>query len=191
MTYVLGNMMFIHITKTGGHAVWTIFEAHGGVRLKDFYGFGNGYPLHHTAAGLMAKFGDEYEKYEKFSLVRNPWERAVSLYFGQDNVETHSRHAFKKWMLASRKGLNVRYSPWVSQTRFLAPEVKVFDLSRIEELYEWIEGHGYAVADPGVIPTGKNKDIRRPPYREYFNDSFKHQISKMHADDIERFGWVF
>lgn len=192
MTYVLKNMMFIHIPKTGGHVVWKIFEPLGGVRLKDHYGFGNGFPLHGTALGLHTNLGStEYRKYDKFALVRNPWERAVSLYFGQDNVTKFSRRAFKTYLRRMRRGSNRRFSPFQLQSAILSPEVTVFDLSRIDELYEWVADHGFSFENPGVIPSGKNKDIERPHYRKYFNEAFQRAIGKMNAADIERFGWTF
>ncbi len=190
MTYALGKTLFLHLPKTGGHCVWKIFEAHGGYRLKDK--LGDKYNIHHSARGLKQRFGRSYDYYEKISLVRNPWERAVSLYFGRNKLNKFSPAGFEKYMRQWRSLRKYRWNPNYPQSRFTLPGVLIFDLAKIDLLYEWIEKrHQIKIINPGIIKTGKNRYQDRLHYREYYTSKLRADIAQAHKTDIKKYGWKF
>ena len=72
--------IFVHIPKTGGTSVEAMFGYAEydkfGKLIKDKVGKGK----HWGAREYYAEKADFYKKYFKFTIVRNPWERDVSLY---------------------------------------------------------------------------------------------------------------
>jgi len=191
LTLILGNLMFIHIPKTGGNSVWYTIRHHGGYRLKEKYGPGAGYALHHSSWGVRERMGTtEYDRYEKFSLVRNPWERAVSLYYGADWLTHHSVDGFNMFMTMKRSEKNLRWSPLRLQTDLLGPEVRIFDLANIDQLYKWMGAKLQIKIKPqGVITTGKNRYIERPYHRDLIPGKWAQRIAAANRKDIKRFHW--
>jgi len=196
MTCILQNMMFIHIPKTGGHSVKAVMEENDGFSLKDVNGFGNGFSYHERSSWLRDKLGfEEYDRYNKVSLVRNPWERAVGLYFGENRPGGHSVRGFRKWVLAQSriryKSKDKRIDPLTPQSWMLTPEVIVFDLARIDELYQWMEINLDSIG-PIVSPhVLSGKIVPRLPYREYYSSRVREMVTVANYQDIKKYGWKF
>ncbi len=183
--------MFIHIPKTGGHSVWNVMRANGGHRCKDTLG-GN-WTHHMSATGIRQKMGStDYDRYDKVALIRNPWQRAVGLYFGRNKIKEHSPAGFAKFMKQYRGIGKYRWNPFYPQSRLLLPDVRAFKLEHIDELYRYLEqACGIEVNGPDAIKTGRNRHVERLPWREYFTDALRDEIARKHERDIERWGWVF
>lgn len=183
--------MFIHIPKTGGHSVWDVMEPRGGFRAKEEWGAK--FTHHQSGGSLKVRLGPKFDTYKKFSLIRNPFERAVGLYFGRDN-KTHRQSiaGFKKYM-NNRRGLSkYRWNPYYSQLTFAGPHAKLFDLARIDELYDWM-GHelGEVITERPYHKTGRHRHRERLPWREYYDDEIVGWMKEAQAADLERFGWEF
>jgi len=182
-------MLFVHIPKTGGHAVWEVVKANGGYRMKDERSH---IRMHTSANALKQRLGPEYNQFKKVSLIRNPWERAVSLYFGRNKLKKFSPEGFAKYMRQWRTLGKMRWNPYYQQTALLNRDVLVFRLDQIEKLWHWMEMNlDITVDDPGIIKTGKNRYVERMHYRKYFNKELRAVIAQAHKRDIERFGWKY
>ena len=70
--------IFIHVPKTGGTSVCTHF---GFDNYEYKNNKGQQSKKHDSITLLKAKFPKEYDEYMKFSVVRNPYDRMVSVYF--------------------------------------------------------------------------------------------------------------
>lgn len=195
MSYILQNMLFIHIPKTGGHSVLKVIKDNGGYSLKEFYGFGNGFPYHFPAFKLRLKLGAEvYDNFEKVSLVRNPWHRAVGLYYAHPVKGGQTASGFNKWLLAWSKARprsrDKRIDPLCLQSWMLGPEVIRFDLKRVDKLYDWMEANlDIDPIEPPHVLSGQRMD--RVPYKEIFTVKSKRLIRDAHRVDIKRHGWKF
>lgn len=100
------KILFIHIPKTGGSSIETFFNM---TKIENLY-YGNEigeldgvrYALQHMTAfhlkylDLASKYFDDYFK---FAFVRNPYERVLSEYFGQDKRTRvdFDLDLYKKW----------------------------------------------------------------------------------------------
>lgn len=71
------NFIFVHIPKTGGTSVSNALGRYGTV-LQGPANFGSIYFKHAYARDLKRMLGSEYDRYFRFSVVRNPWDWVVS-----------------------------------------------------------------------------------------------------------------
>lgn len=190
MPYVIDDLMFFHLPKTGGHSVWYVMEQHGGFRCKTEWG---GHWSHHmTSYGARQKLGPKWDQYKKFTLVRNPWERAVSLYFGRNKINKHSPAAFARWMLRWRGLGKFRWNPHYAQTRVIHPGVTVFRLDDIDKLYGWMEDQlDITITEKFHHRTGHQRHKPRLHYRKYYNKELRDAVADSHRADIRKFGWTF
>ena len=73
------KFIFIHIPKTGGTSIESVLGDRG-ISLQGPKNFNSVYHKHIAAPRLRILLGTEYNKYFRFSIVRNPWDWLVSLY---------------------------------------------------------------------------------------------------------------
>ena len=70
------KFIFVHIPKTGGTSIEKLFD-------DSFYGWDEKHCLwkqHCSIHQMQSLYGIDIDNYYKFSIVRNPWDRAVSDY---------------------------------------------------------------------------------------------------------------
>lgn len=188
--------MFIHIPKTGGHSVWDAMKQHGGYALKDVYGPGNGFSYHETADDLRLKFGHSMWKgFKKISVVRNPWERAVGLYFGEKRKGNYNPKGFKKWLWkyhhARQNELDKRFNPLFPQTRLLRQDVHVWDLKQIDLLFRWMEKRQeIKIENPGMVQSGHHRE-NRLHWTKFHTKRTREIIGRANEQDIRRFRWTY
>jgi Sulfotransferase family len=93
MLSLADRWLFIHVPKTGGNTLQAILRAHSEDRLtSDEYR--DGFEDFEVEGDVTSKkhmslqdyhdrlAADVYDRLFRFAVVRNPWERAISLYFG-------------------------------------------------------------------------------------------------------------
>ena len=183
-----GPYVFIHINKTAGTSIGNAI----GLPVKH----------HQTAREVIAGIGREnWDKAYKFTLVRNPWDRAVSLY--------EYRRKKNKTDLASR---GIAFSDWVKKT--FGPDKDTFyynNAKSFQPQVEWLRD------DEGKISIdfiGKfesiNEDFekirrtigldaelphlnasRRASYQSYYDDETRETVATWFREDIEFFGYRF
>lgn len=157
-----------------------------------------GYTSTHAAYSpvgkLLGSFNDliEYEGVEKITLVRNPWQRLVSLWtcennrdrlheysstFEQfvENVQTLLNNGFKDGHYSSLQA-NLSISG-----RFM-PD-KVF---KLEELQDYVDYIGLDVQFPK-----KNVSSNKAPYWAHYTEKAKRIVDELYAWDIERFEYKY
>jgi len=76
------KLFFVHIPKCAGRSVCDIFNQ----RFD-----------HYTADYLSREYKPHWESYEKFSIIRNPFDRMVSLYI---YIQNHRRHKYERIAVA-------------------------------------------------------------------------------------------
>lgn len=129
-----------------------------------------------------------------YSIVRNPWDKAVSGYHYSHQGEVPDIE-FGAWMEWSYKMWNTDpiEAPMWHQHLFVEKSEYPITFLRFED------GGPAGALDvivrelglQGVPPIGhSNKSIRKP-YREYYNQYYKDMIAEVFAKDIEMFGYEF
>ena len=183
-----GSYIFIHITKTAGTSI----------------GRAIGLPVKHhlTAREVIAKIGKQkWNAAYKFTLVRNPWDKVVSLY--------EYRRKKDKTKIASR---GITFTEWVNLTHgqhqdpFYYNNVKSF-----QPQVEWLKDDEGIIAidfigkfesirtdfDQIKYTIGTNADLphlnatNRSKFKDYYSDETRELVACWYHEDIEFFGYTF
>lgn len=174
--------VFIHVPKTGGSSI----AAALGHKIRG--------PVDTELGHMFAKTArDEYGRDPKqmFAVVRNPYDRAVSLY-GQlvkgNHVMTPElvQDFWKDDRIPTGKHPDYGYVP-LPQTNFLYDgDKKIVDtLLRFEYLeQEILEMFGVPIPH-----QNKNKCRRDADYRVYYNDELQETIYRHYRADFDNFGY--
>lgn len=147
---------------------------------------------HHTAHGLRQKLGKEWGNYEPFALVRNPFDRAVSLYYGRyKNNLTPSPAGFPKFMRRIRNKHSYRWNPWYKLSSRITYDTRTFRLEDIEDCMDWLRSKGLTVKETPHVKTGKHRYLERLHYSAYYTPELVEEMTEAHLSDLQRWGWKF
>jgi hypothetical protein len=174
-----------HIQKTGAREAintWTEVENHP--RLSAFR---TNHPTNYT-----------------FTIVRNPWDRAVSLYYNftqiateeqrraamaamgwttmlsfEESVINHSEIVTLEW----ENEIHKSQSSWIDDSIDLVVKLENLevDIQPIRDLFG-----GATLALPRENVTTRDSD-----YRRYYNTNTQNIIAELFAEDIDRWGYTF
>lgn len=177
---------FVHINKCGGSSV----EIALGVQKA-----------HRTATSMRDELGhDAWAERFTFAVVRNPFERAVSIYYYRvrtDQGRMGDRHINvnawiqKVWVdedPAYRDGSPILFAPafdWVSEAGHLI----VSKIARLESLSDdWVDIAKTLGVAPALHLTNWNM---HPPYRELLSAEARAILEGAFQSDLEHFGYEF
>ena len=180
--------IFLHINKTAGTSVGRAI----GLTVKQ----------HLTAREIIARIGSErWRSAWKFTFVRNPWDRAVSLYEyrrGKDRTGIASLDlSFSEWVervFSDDPDLELHNNPksFQSQCEWLKDDEGAIDIDftgRFESIAADFEQIASRIA-PGARLPHLNASKRRD-YRAYYDAGSRDRVGRWFAEDIERFGYRF
>lgn len=206
--------IFVHIPKTGGTSLAMALEARAMAddiligdtpkakrrknRLKGAQTAGRLWK-HSTLAdieGLVSR--DALPEFQLFTLVRNPWDRAVSYYhwlrdqdFDHPAVPLAKSTDFAGFLQSpmTQVALSVPARHYMTDA---AGQVHPATYLRLEDLPQGLaplEAHlGFSLA--GAIGR-ENRSDRAADYRQYYSDENAALIQRLAAEDIARFGYRF
>ena len=194
------RFVFIHVPKTAGRSLAQVLQTRGR-RFHDMPELieasgdraGIRSPNHLRARDVAAWLGDGWSDLYSFGLVRNPWDRMVSIYTFVRQHRPHPRHAeanevdFRAFFDASGFQDLRPQSEWLCDA---SGEVMVSEVFRFEDLagaYASIArrcGLGEA-ALPHVNAS------ERSDYRSFYDDDLAERVGQAFAEDVERFGYRF
>lgn len=148
---------------------------------------------------LLALRNEKIEQLVKFSVVRNPWARAVSLYFRSEGIKLSDRMSFDAFVerMSYASDTCVNPSRHQNQLDWLIDEKgriavdfveKLEELStKTDELNEKLQGRckiGHARLN--VNPASKSEK-----YRDIYSDASRKRIASLFEKDIDYFGYTF
>jgi hypothetical protein len=205
------DAVFVWIPKTAGQSVAGLLAEHGCARLKDPWAvrhcfsqrglvtFGHqSYPAL-LAAGLVSPAFDQ--RAYKFCFVRNPYERAVSLFaYLKAKRRLHAQVSFKTFAhlvhdgaleevgLYNWKGLSQCNSQlaWMQDSR---GRTFVDFVGRTETLDEDMAKVCGELGIEGRLPRDNVGD--HGFYRDYYDDESRRLVGRAYADDLDQFGYQF
>lgn len=187
------KLYFIHITKTAGTSIDQALQHAGADGLK-----------HETVSEVVARIGiDAFKSYYSFCVVRNPWDRLVSLYHDrrQNKLRIPKFVTFEQWLLemppAEKMDRSETEMAWYSDPRCIQSnlfwishddKVQVDHIIRFESLHEsWDEFRGQ-FGLPVLPHLYKSK---RGDYREYYSPELCDLVEARYKEDIQHFGYKF
>lgn len=209
--------IFFHNPKTAGRSIQSVLRQRLVVRLELGYNdledtaYGlcsgmkdNGFVMSHVRPlelrnGLKGNFGRHvFDDFFKFTFVRNPWDRMVSLYhFYQQNCE-------------DTKGFDIPFDAWIGRlhemyvngdwefsivpqhewTHIDGKQVVDF-IGRYENLQSDFEFIKEALALPNDCRLPHENASDHQNYRECYTDETRQMVAEIFAEDIELFGYTF
>ena len=136
----------------------------------------------------------------KFSVVRNPWARAVSLYFRKEGVEVSNTLSFAQFIehheyasdTCRSSTLHRNQLDWLTDENGSIGVDHVFRIENIEqELGKIHELSGGRVILAGQKRANKNAASQSGAYRDMYDDRLRRLIAQRFEKDIDQFKYVF
>jgi hypothetical protein len=187
--------IFIHIPKNGGIAI-----------IKSLFD-GKLYGGHYGTSFYKVVYGRDFERYFKFAVVRNPWDRLVSAYhflqkggMYQGDAEWAREHlagydTFGKFIdgWLTRKSIYTRVH-FVPQADYLCDRSGRVEVDYVGRFEEFAASYSeicrrLEVSDRAL--SHANKSERAKDYRAYYTNKQAERVAKLYARDIEQFGYSF
>lgn len=184
--------IFVHVPKAAGTSV--------------ALGLFGQLPYHYTALQYRVIFGrKDFERYFKFSFVRNPWDRLHSAYTflqggGWDDKDRAwfdanlSRfpdfEAFvMDWLTRDRRSDYIHFRPQVDFVCDRRLNLLVDQLGRFENLARDYASVARRLGRPETV-THANAS-RKTNYNSAYSDEMKQHVEDVYAEDIETFDYSF
>lgn len=152
-----------------------------------------------TDSDLRRKAQQIFDSYFKFSAVRNPWARAVSLYYRRERIQAKRNMSFEQFCdyhiyasdTCGQPTLHKNQLDWLTSQN---GEILVDYIYKLEEYEKAIveiknRTNGRLVLEN--IRQNVNPDSMSSNYREMFNDKTRKIISTRFEKDIDYFKFVF
>lgn len=175
------QFIFIHVPKTGGTSFMSPFSPYWKLLARDDIKIRG----HHRANRLARQYPDEWKKYFKFAFVRNPWDRAVSLWLTHDSKHENNLEGFLDRIRDNFYSL-VSVLPqfvWVSD-----------DMDYVGQYENYARETAWIIGKLGLplLPLKHlRKTERNPDYRKYYDIKALTLANDIYRKDIERFGYIF
>jgi hypothetical protein len=138
----------------------------------------------------------QYEKYFKFTIIRNPWERAFSWYKNVTRDEIHKKHygIIKDISLTDFLQQYANHEIMLrTQTYWLKNYKGEIDLDfiiRFENLHEEFNEVMRLMGVPQISLPYKNKDTTQN-YREHYTDESIKLVETIYREEIKMFDYSF
>jgi len=181
------KLLFIHIARTGGTSIETALVREDWWKIDP--------KTKHLSASQTHRYYGEtaWRDYTTFAIVRNPWDRLVSMWsigywYSPDTHLKGVKPASFKDFLHTLKPHPAEIYNTLHQSEILDEPVDF--ILRFENLQEEFSGMlKQRNLDEITLPTALKSE--RGQYREYYDDETADLIAKTYADDIQRFHYSF
>jgi hypothetical protein len=200
------RFIFVHIPKTGGTSVAQALGRYG-TFLQGEQNYESLYFKHARARDIRRMLGDEFTRYYTFTIVRNPWDWAVSSYTfnrgmhgpyirdtGHKVASTVPDFAadweFKRWL---RWWIDTFRPVQSSMLTDEAGAMLVGDVVRFEELDAEFPRLCRRLGLWGWrrLPHVNRTPGRERDYRTYYDAESRDWIERQFEEDVRRFAYCF
>jgi hypothetical protein len=181
------KLLFVHIARTGGTSIERTLVGDDWWHIEPE-------TKHLSASQARSLYGEEiWREYTTFSVVRNPWDRFVSMWtigywYMEDTHLAGVKPASFEEFLRTLKPHPAEKHETFHQSRILDEELDF--ILRFETLQEDFSAMLAQRALPDrVLPFEQKSD--RTAYREYYSPGMAEEIARTYRDDLERFHYSF
>ena len=189
--------IFIRTAKTASTSILDYLNIHNN---DGFFNLKYPYDSNHIPASFIKdNFPEYFNEYFKFTFVRNPWSRMVSIW--RKNMNYHPNTPdFKNYVKS------IPTFEWMPDKGFNKKSPREVWLHKYNSMYEFTKGSDFVgrleniqkdfniVCDTIGIPQQKlphkNKSNHKH-YTEYYDDETRAIVAKLYAKDIEYFNYKF
>jgi hypothetical protein len=179
------ELIFVHIARTGGTSIETAFTGH------DWWHISPG-TKHLSARQVRRRAGEErWAKYFKFSVVRNPWDRVVSMFatgWWMGHKRQCDAQAEFEYFIANLAPHPHEIYSSLQYSEIINEELDM--IIRYEALQDGFNRVCAAIGGPKLI-LGRQEARPRLHYSVYYNDITRRQVGELFKKDIEDYGYAF
>ena len=187
--------IFIHIPKTGGGSIK--------VELRKLYGGGEKLPSHLTATEYRSILGFSlFDKYYKWAVVRNPYERFISEYYWRKRWMQQRGYQQAAAVSINDLALDMERYGYCDRKHILSQYDMthvdgkcVCEIFRYEQGLDEIFGLVTRQISQENVPTmqSRKNDIQRDrrPYDEQLSEAAIDALTQRYRIDFETFGYEF
>ena len=152
-----------------------------------------------TNDDIRVEANNFFKKAFKFASVRNPWERAVSLYFRKEGVRVSKKISFEEFVethfyasdTCAIPTLHKNQYDWLSDENGDFMMDYVFKLENFESAIQEIKKRTDGKLKLEKLVENKNKESRSADYKELYNNKTKNIIYEQFHRDIDYFKFKF
>lgn len=191
------KIIFIHIPKNAGTAI-TDTEGMGFIHIG-----------HHLPNFYQSNFPNEWNRYVKFGVVRNPWDRVVSNYeygrmaeshwhsvSGNSQYGTHPDYqklislTFKESLIKLSEDRNYfKHQGWEPQHIYTHKDDNLL-LDYVFDVSELKDNTDFESLVPNLLYKNKSNK-KHSNYKDYYDDETIKIVSEIYSKDIELFNFNF
>ena len=188
--------IFIHIPRCGGTSMEVAISGQDWWKVER--------STKHLVASTAKKIYEPYwNDYFKFSFVRNPWDRMVSMskfskFYGVDldNGNKNMSKYFKKFPKIEvdrrSESKNDKFEPIENAVFLNILNVELDFIGRFENINEDFEFVCESIGEPPLSFVNHSKtQSKHKHYTEYYDEETKQIVAERYAKDIEYFGYEF
>ena len=192
-SFRIKRMIFFHIPKTAGVSI--IKSIFGNVTLES----------HRRVWFYKNIFGDLYNDYYKFTVVRNPWDRLHSAYefLKKGGLNDNDRRSYENYLSKYNdfedfvingldKNIINKIVHFIPQYEFICDDSGDINLDyilRFENLDDDIKCLSSIIKEE--IKLGHHNFNPKIKYTDVYNNKMAKKVSEIYHEDIIRFGYKF
>ena len=179
------KLIFVHIARTGGTSIETELTGHDWWLISPE-------TKHLSARQIRDRAGeDRWNRYFKFSVVRNPWDRVVSMFatgwWMGDHRQRDARAEFAYFIANLAPHPN---EPYASLQYSEIINEKLDMIVRYEALQDGFDRVCEAIDRPTTM-LGRQEARPRLHYSVYYDDTTRRQVGELFRRDIEDYAYAF
>jgi Sulfotransferase family len=179
------QLIFVHIARTGGTSIEMALTGQDWWHISPE-------TKHLSARQIHSQCGEEkWNDYFKFSIVRNPWDRVVSMFatgwWMDDDRQGDAEAEFEHFIENLAPHPNEIYSS-LMYSEIINERLDM--IIRYESLQEGFDKVCKSIGKPPMI-LGREESRERLHYSVYYNDRTRRKVAELFNKDIEDYRYVF
>lgn len=203
------KFVFLATPRTGSTTARNILDNYSDIKSIHITETSEDFPYYHhiSASELKSIFADRswnWDSYKKFCVVRNPYDRIVSLYHLDKKLRTQKNYnqsespstikqkSFKDYVMTinpkQRLPTSLREFICDADGNFLVNDILMFEKLR-DELPKFLDTLDISITSEEMPHL--NASINRQQYQEYYDSELRQRVYDLYQYEIERFGYVF